>query len=271
MNEDVTQIIEELTKLYDDGKSVIAKFEHAYNTLVPDRHELFAERLQMNHYGMLERIKPAPKPQHFQMDEIATKAVNYAATWTQSVNDLLAKVPQTRFRLQFNDPNQKYAMMAKLGKKTPAEEGLFDITYNLASRHAELRQIIIELEQTTEQAPATDTKYIAPATYDKQTSTLSFAGKDIRFKNNAPFTPALCDVIFSQPDKLWLLKDLQKVWDSQYDYLPERIADWHRVYEAINRVNMRIYKQTDIDNLFVLSTTSVRLNGAYLSDAKKSQ
>ena len=86
MNEDVAQIIKELMILYDDCKPVIAKFENAYNTLVPDRYEPFVRNYQMNHYGMLETVKPAPKPQHPQLDELLRKNITKImhATTTKS-------------------------------------------------------------------------------------------------------------------------------------------------------------------------------------------
>ena len=269
MNEDVTQIIEELTKLYDDGKSVIANFEHAYDVLVPDRHELFANNFQMNHYGMLEKVKPAPKPQHYQTDKVVAKLDTFAKTWIQSVNDLLAQVPQTRFRLQFNDPNQKYTLMSKLGETTRTEERLFDGIYDLATRHAELRQIIIELERTAEQIQPVDTKNIEPATYDRAKRTIFFADEAIRFRKNAEYSPAICELMFAKPDKQWEVKDFQKLWDSLYDYIGlEKPSDWNRVYDVIKKMNSRIQRYTDIGDLFLTDTKTVRLNPKYIAPTK---
>ena len=68
----------------------------------------------------------------------------------------------------------------------------------------------------------------------------------------------------SEPTKLWTLRELQTVWDDYYEFMDNRLdTDWHRVYEAINRLNERIRKRTDISDLFLLSTKSVRLNPKY--------
>lgn len=262
--------VDKLTQLFQDGRNASEQLNELFEALVPKRTFIDTmPKIGTGKYGLPYTYYPEKEPEHHATEETLGTVTTYVKGWTDDVNAVLDAVGKARYKMQFNDPKEVGAMFMH-GELTPNESAMMDVLYDFGSRLGELRKIIIDYETTGEKAIAT-TATIAPATYDKKTSTLSFAGKDIRFKKNAPFTPALCDVIFSQPDKLWLLKDLQKVWDSQYDYLPERITDWHRVYEAINRINMRIYKQTDIDNLFVLSTTSVRLNGAYLSDAKKSQ
>jgi hypothetical protein len=129
------------------------------------------------------------------------------------------------------------------------------------------------MEKDNEQLKPIDAKDIEPATYDKTNRTIFFADEAIRFKKDATYTPALCELIFNHPEKkVWQLKDLLRLWDevAYYGNL-EAPNDWHKVYESVKRINDRVKEKTGIDDLYKFSTTSVSLNSAYLKDTEKSQ
>ena len=101
--------------------------------------------------------------------------------------------------------------------------------------------------------------------YDPKTRTIHVGNKVVRFREDAPFTPALCEIMFKDPTKLYELRDFQTVWDDLYDYIGnERPSDWHRVYEVLKRLNERIRNIAGINDLFELNTKSVRINPEYL-------
>jgi hypothetical protein len=265
MNEDVI----ELERLYSDGVKTAELLENAFEKYVPTRDFVKNFRLSNDLFSVLEEVPQAPE--NSQLGELLTSAKAICEKWVNSVNDILDRVGKIRYKLQFNNP-QVIGLTIMKFELTRNEEKLSEIINDFISRVGELRRIVIALEESTEQVTRKSDEPVEPATYDKKTRTIFFADKAIRFKKDAPFTPALCDIVFSKPTKLWTLKELQKVWDGLYEFLGnERPTDWHRVYEAISRLNERIRKETGIDDLFIFSTQSVRLNSAYLEVTKKSQ
>jgi hypothetical protein len=153
MNEDVKKIVEELTRLYDDGTVVIAKFEHAYEIIVPSRINIPQMEVVTGAYGFpqITTRNSSLEPEHSRLVEIVKKVDEYAEKWVKSVNDLLGKVKQTRFKLQFNNPNQKGFLSSSFGETTPTENHLLEVIDDLDMRHAELRQIILEIERSADQ------------------------------------------------------------------------------------------------------------------------
>lgn len=276
MGKDVKQTLEELKKLYQDGKITLAEFEDAYNKLVPNRTQMLAEPYCIQTKGGIPRVcmtNPLKKPEHPQLASIAEKADKYTKKWIKSVDTLLSSLEQMRFQLQFENPEQKSSITPKIGETTPLEKHFYSAVKKLGEHHAELRQIIIELEKSSEIITPKNMSDVEPARYDKKTRTIFFAGEAIRFKKDATYSPAICELLFSHPEKkMWQLKDLLKLWD-EVAYYGELNApnDWHKVYEAIKRTNDRVKARTGIDDLFLFSTTSVRLNPAYLKVTKKSQ
>jgi hypothetical protein len=266
MEEGVTGIIAELTKLYNDGKIVIAKFQHAYEVVVPDRIEYGGVW-----FGSNAPIGAFVAPEDCKLPEIVEKVDNYSKRWVRSVNDLLGKVGQTRFKLQFNDPNQKGFFATNFGETTPTEDHLHKVIDDLTMRHAELRQIILELEQSNEtiKQPLKD---IETATYDKKNRAIFFADEAIRFRADASYTAGVLAIIFDKPTKLWKLKDFMQVWDEYYEYIgAEKPSDWQKIMQTFKRINDRVEKYTGINDLFKFSTTSVRINPAYLKQSKIKQ
>ncbi len=271
MSEDVTGIIAQLTKLYGDSKAVIADFQHTHDAIVPP-NRIVHDGVQIydKNYRLINQGDPTPIIEHQLLQATLEEVDNYATKWIKSVQDLLGKVKQTRFKLQFDNPNQKDFVNKPLGVTTEAEDHLYDTVSDLSMRHSELRQIILELEKSSEQISQSEEKNIEPPVFKKTTKTLYLAGKAIRFNKNAEYTPILCEIILSNPTKLWALKDLLKYWD-EYAYYASMEApnDWQKVHNAIKRLNERIERATGIEDLFVFSTTSVRANPAYLKQAKK--
>lgn len=276
MGKDVKQTLEELKKLYQDGKITIAKFKDAYDEIVPIRSQMLAEPYCIQTKSGIPKVgmtNPLKKPEHPQLATIAEEADKYTKKWMKSVDSLLSSLEQIRFHLQFENPKQKSSIVPKIGETTLLEKRLYNSVKSLSEHHAELRQIIIELEKATEIITTKNTVDIEPAYYDKRTRTIFFAGEAIRFKKDATYSPAVCELLFNHPEKkIWQLKDLLKLWD-EVAYYGELNApnDWHKVYEAIKRTNDRVKDRTGIDDLFLFSTTSVRLNPAYLKTTKKSQ
>lgn len=268
MGKDVKQTLEELKNLYDDSKIMIAKFEDVYDRIVPNRLQMLAELYSIPTGGRFPRVgmtNPLKQPEHHQLAIIFKKVNKYAEDWIKSVSELLSPLEQVRFQLQFENPKQKPAIMPKLGETTSLEERLYDVVSNLGERHAELRQIIIELEKSTENIMTKNMKDIEPATYDKKTRTIFFADEAIRFRKDANYTAGVLAMIFDKPKKLWTIKEFMKVWDDYYEYIGnEKPNDWQKIYQAFKKANERVEKATGISDLFKFSTTSVRLNPAYL-------
>ncbi len=267
MEEDVKGIISELMKLYDDGKIVIGKFQHAYETFVPTRINDPTPQVEIGAYGIPHFVTRNPKDisEHYKLAEVVEKVDNYAQKWIGSVNDLLSEVEQTRYKLQFNDPNQKGFFASSFGETTPTEDHLYEVIDDLTMRHAELRQIILELERNNEIIKKPDMKDIEPPTYDKKNRTIFFADEAIRFRADASYTAGVLAMIFDKPEKLWKLKDFMKVWDDYYEYIgADKPNDWAKIHQTFKRINERVEKATGIDDLFKFSTTSVRLNPVYL-------
>lgn len=255
MNDDVATILSKLEEQYIRGRNACDNFADFYSSSVPSRE------IEPRIIGRRTEIDGVPENVYtLEMFRIATKI---ATNWTQTTEAMLKDSGKARYKLQFGSSRgTPFAVPTKNMTKT--EQDLYDTINHFSQRIDELRTIIINMEADNEQQSYSEPSNITPAHYDNKNRTLFFAGEAIVFRKNAPFTPALCQAILSKPAKLWTLKELQVVWDDLYEYINnERPTDWHRVYEAVNRLNERIRKQTGISDLFLLSTKSVRLNSKY--------
>lgn len=255
MNENVDTVLNRLEEQYIRGKNARDEFVMFYNAHVPSRE------LEPRVIGRRTEIDGTPE-NVYTLDILKT-ATEVAAGWTQNTKVILKDSSKARYRLQFGSSyGTPFAVPAKNMTKT--EQDLYDTINRFSQRVDELRTIIIDMEAYKEQEHHTEQSNTTPARYDNKSRTLFIADQAIRFRQNAPFTPTLCQTILSEPAKLWTLKELQVVWDELYEFIDnERPTDWHRVYEAVNRLNERIRKQTGISDLFLLSTKSVRLNPKY--------
>lgn len=274
MDEDVNETIIELVKLYNDGKNAITQFEEIEEAIIPFRSYCELPEYEFSDsLGIVQIKDKKPIPEHHRLQEMIDMVDEYAEEWIKSVRALLDKTNRVRFRLQFDEPDAIGSYLATVGSDvTEKEEHLQRAINDLSSRHAELRQIIIELEKTTEQIKIASTKTIKPVTYDKKNRTIFFANEAIRFRKDASYTAGVLAIIFDKPSKLWKLKDFMKAWDDYYEYTgAEKPNDWQKIHQTFKRINERVKKVTEIEDLFKFSTTSVRINPAYLEETKIKQ
>ncbi len=211
--------------------------------------------------------RPQRKP-GFDYDQFEKDVAAKTAEWTKQVSDVLNnEIAQVRFRLQFDDPKRVFVSINhRYDKQLDRIEEVLDL---FGDRVTALYEIIPKLEESIELAQPEPTKVESPE-YDAKTKTLYFADEAIRFKQNAEFSPAICDLMINQhpATKLWRLEEFQELWDPQYEYVgAKRPSDWQRVHNVIQKLNLRVAKKTKINDLFMLSTGSVRINPKY--QAKK--
>ncbi len=67
MGKDLKQTLEELKKLYQDGKITIAQFEDTYNEIVPTRSQMLAEPYYIQTKDGIPKVgmtNPSKKPEH---------------------------------------------------------------------------------------------------------------------------------------------------------------------------------------------------------------
>lgn len=265
MKEDV----DELARLFSEGKKASNSFEELYSSIVPNRMHVIQPQIGVGKYGIPITYYPEPELEHPQTAQVLERAKEYIEGWVVGVELLLDKVGKARYKMQFADPDVKVGLRG-IGKTTASEDALAELLDDFEQKLGELRKIIIDLESSSERV-LPSSRDIEPASYDTKTRTIFFADEAIRFKKNAEYSPAFCRLIFETPDKLWELKDFQRLWDSQYELLSDlqKPTDWNKVYDVIKKVNSRVEKYTGIPDLFKLTTRSVRLNPKYIAPPKK--
>lgn len=263
--------VDELTRLFSEGKHALDQFEKFHSALVPYRSYATMPQMGKDKYGLPTAYYPEPEPEHPKTAEMLQTAQKHVSNWIAEVKTVLDKTGKARYKVQFDDPVWKIGTMT-YGETTPNEDKLTEIIQDFDCRLAELRKIIIDYETTSEQeAKEVKSKDIEPATYDPKTKTIFFADEAIRFTKSAEYSPAICRLMFEDPDKQWDLKDFLAEWDSLYEYLPDlqKPSDWNKVYAVISKMNDRVQKATGIPDLFKFSTKSVRLNPKYITHTKK--
>lgn len=265
MKEDV----DELARLFGEGKKASNSFEELYSSIVPNRMHASQPEMGRGEYGIPIFYYPEPEPEHPKTAQVLEQAKQYIVGWVADIELLLDKVGKARYKMQFADPDVRVGLRG-IGKTTANEDALAELLDDFEQKLGELRKIIIDLESNSERA-LPSSRDIEPASYDAKTRTIFFADEAIRFKKNAEYSPAFCRLMFEAPGKLWQLKDFQKLWDSQYELLNDlqKPTDWNKVYDAIKKINSRVEKYTDIPDLFKLTTKSVRLNPRYVTPPKK--
>lgn len=262
--------VDELTRLFSEGKHALDQFEKFHSALVPYRSYATMPQMGKDKYGLPTAYYPEPEPEHPKTAEMLQTAQKHVSNWIAEVKTVLDKTGKARYEVQFDDPVWKIGTMT-YGETTPNEDKLTEIIQDFDCRLAELRKIIIDYETTSEQTLQNTTQAIEPASYDPKTRTIFFADEAIRFNKNAEYQPAICKLMFEKPEKLWELKDFLTVWDSLYNYLPDiqKPTDWNKVYDAIKKINARVANSTNIADLFKLTTKSVRINPKYITPSKK--
>lgn len=264
--------VEELIRLFTYGKNAYERLSQFFETLVPDRPFVQQPVIRSTGpYGLHLISTPEPEPEDPSTVKMLETAQTYISGWIGEVNTILDKTGKARYRLQFEDPKGG-SRIGTVGNLTENEEKWNELMSDFDARLQELRRIIIDYETTSEQeAKEVKSKDIEPATYDPKTKTIFFADEAIRFTKSAEYSPAICRLMFEDPDKQWDLKDFLAEWDSLYEYLPDlqKPSDWNKVYAVISKMNDRVQKATGIPDLFKFSTKSVRLNPKYITHTKK--
>jgi hypothetical protein len=270
MKEDV----DELVRLYEEGNNIGADYYKQAMSIIPNRpllHTALPKMTKVGPYGFPSFVYPEKEEvsEHKSTAEVLSAVQQFADSWAEAVNCTLEKIGRTRYKIQFKHPKSSSSSSLSMQELTTNEEILYEVLDNLCDRVSELKLIIFDYEESNERTIASNDE-IEPATYDPKTRTIFFADEAIRFNKNAEYSPAICELMFEKPDKLWELKDFQTVWDSLYDYLDiAKPTDWNKVYDAIKKINSRVEKTTGISDLFKLTTKSVRLNPKYIAPTKK--
>lgn len=101
----------------------------------------------------------------------------------------------------------------------------------------------------------------APLVFDSEESTLAFWGTVIKIaKSKDSNAHYLLKAVFKKPQKLW-----------SYDELADEMGDgyarnkWRRFYNAAYSVNVKIAKQTTINDFLSITAKTVQINAKYLT------
>lgn len=254
-----------VTQLEDLYKLSVKAVEELNRTLNAVDISYFPGLINVGPFG--QDMRPQRKAD-FDYDKFEQDVNEITEKWVDKVMTILKNdVQQVRFRLQFEDPKVSYihGINHRDDKQLDKIEKVID---NFGDKVTALREIVIQLEESSEVAQRPPDDNIEPASYDPKTKTIFFADEAVRFNKGSRYGPAICELMFAKkPDKkIWQLKDFQQLWDSLYDYVGlQKPSDWQRVHDVILKLNARIAKRTNVDNLFLLSTKSVRLNQKYIA------
>ena len=248
--EDVAKFIDRLIALHFEGGCLINAIDEAKNA--PQDEETFNIICHLLSCAD-EDIDRSKIKSAYDLLEYKTNE------WIITCVDMLANIKPQRFIFNFtnnsiayNEDDNKYLLLRK------------QTVLDLKSLEEIIPEIEREYEDGHKQLFYDDDKDIK-VSYDPKTRTIHVGNKVVRFREDAPFTPALCEIMFKNPTKLYELRDFQTIWDDLYDYIGnERPSDWHRVYEVLKRLNERIRNIAGIEDLFELNTKSVRINPKYL-------
>ena len=256
--EDVAKTVEQLFGLYSDGKVILDEFSDTYKKLLDDQY--FVAQV-------IDLYAPTPPDDYSDFDAFTARLSALYDDWHKNTHSALKTLNITRYTFIFNNPKEIKPFDPKLNlhdppKSVEAPKVLLD---RLSTQLDYLYGVASEYEETASVKNTDTTPKPTSPTYDAENKAIIFANQIIKFKNNAPFTPNICAIIFSKPDKLWSFDDLQEAWDDMYHYIgAKKPTDWHRVYEALMRLNERIRRKTSKDNFFIFDTESTKINPIYL-------
>ena len=254
MPEDVAKLITTLIDIHRDGIEFMGVFSDASDLLKSGKNDGEILDYIRNELIYLEN-------QYEDIDSSKELAERHYGDWTLKCLDLLCNIVPQRFIFKF----------AESSKPNASQDANYyeKIARNLYYETNALAEIIPEIEREYEDGKKQlfyDDNANNKVSYDPKTRTIHIGNKVVRFREGAPFTPTICEIMFKSPEKLFELRDFQTVWDDLYDYLGnERPSDWHRVYEVLKRLNERARKVAGVENLFELNTKSVRINPKYLN------
>ena len=197
--------VEELTRLFTNGKTAHKKLSVLYDKLVPTRWpDYFQATVRTNSNGWPTVSGPKELPESRYTSETLETTRTTHDSWVADVNTALDKIGKARYKMQFADPTKKESPTIQTPTKTTRnEDDWSDILEYWELELGELRRIIIDYETSSEQeAKEVVSQDIEPATYDPKTKTIFFANEAIRFTKSAEYSPAICRLMFENPDKL---------------------------------------------------------------------
>lgn len=261
--EDVRTITEKLFELYSKGKTAFDNFSDTYKKMYEKEICNFVQTFNIYDYS------PIPQPDYSPFRAFTADLRGFYDDWHDKTMLVLKTLNLARYSHVFENPREmkSFDSNIKLKDDDPDEVRKLKELLDLFNTQLDyLYKVANNYEEETLRKPIKQ-KPTSP-TYNVKTKTLSFAGKDIKFTKRAKFAPKICAIMFDNQksrEKLWRLTDFLKIWD-ETAYYAEITApkDWNKVYEIIKRINLRVQNETEIKDLFLLKTKSVKLNPDYL-------
>ena len=262
MFEDVKEILLALTDLYSKSKEAFETMDKIRDGMIPNR--LCDSLFNFEPSWPFEYKKKEPKPEHFLLDERSIRYKEYIDHWNELVMAQLDKLGSIEYKMRFQEGSARTFPKLDTGM-TEKESKFSDMITDFGSRVDELRAIIFDIERESRKATSRQKNDKITVCFDKQKKVIVLGNAVIGFNKNNKFSKQLCEIIINQPKKLWTIKELQSVWDPNYEYVGcEKPSDWQRVCTAIRQQNEKIRKKTTIEDLFVLTTKEVTVNKKYL-------
>jgi len=103
--------VDELTRLFNEGKHALDQFEQFHSALVPNRMNVTMPLMGTGKYGLPTMYYPEPEPEHPKTAELLQTAKRHVADWIVDVKAVLDKTGKTRYKVQFDDPTWKVGTM----------------------------------------------------------------------------------------------------------------------------------------------------------------
>lgn len=264
MSEDVKDILASLTSLYDKGKKASERMNEMRDSMIPNRFFETIPRPQFSWPYEYEEKKP--QPEHFLLTGRIIKFREYIDRWNELVLECLKKLGSIEYEIRFQEGSD-HGFSLNFTGMTERESKFSDMISDFESQVVELRAIIFDIERESRKATSQQKNDKITVCFDKQKKVIVLGNAVIGFNKNNKFSKQLCEIIINQPKKLWTIKELQSVWDPNYEYVGcEKPSDWQRVCTAIRQQNEKIRKKTAIEDLFVLTTKEVTVNKKYLAE-----
>ena len=132
--------VDELTRLFDEGKNALDRLERFHEQLVPNRMNVTMPQIGTGQYGLPTMYYPDPEPEHPKTAELLQTATKHVADWTADVKAVLDKIGKARYKVQFDDPVWKAGTMT-YGETTPNEDKLTEVIQDFDCRVAELLKL----------------------------------------------------------------------------------------------------------------------------------
>lgn len=299
MTEDVAKVVEELAKLHQDGSKKFKGFKERFDDLCDEMDGVKAQREQiklrdelardlfyeegegiddfMLSQPSLELQQPVEVNQEGLSVATLTLAYNkpifvalrdeinaYVASWRANVLQVLSDGGFIGARLHFETHSVSIEPSGHVYEQyIPDVKNLGETLREFEQRLLTLPGTISDIQQQNNTTPIIKRKI--KARYIKEKQALEVDSKLITFRKDCNFRKRLCEIMFDHPKKTWTTRDLQKVWEDNYEFTgDEKPSDWQRVGEALKQIQERIRKKTGIEDLFIFDTKTAKLNPKYL-------